>query len=471
MLRVQLLGSPDLVNAAGVRIQSVLAQPKRTALLAWLLLARPRGPHTRDSLVELFWPGLEPERGRTALRKSLHFLRQALGSDVIKSSGAADVQLLRDRITCDVFDLEHAVATGEWRAALATYRGDLLAGLLAHEAPGFGHWLDAERARLRSLALRAASAGADAARGLCDTIAEWHFCEQALAIDPVDEAFAGRVLDLGQRSGDAARALAVFDANAARLAVEFELETDPSLLDAADSLRAAAVSAHAAAVTGAPLADGAAPDEVPPPGESRERQDDAPQTATTEGSAADDPAAHVHADDRRATAPNRPAGALRRAAITTLAAACAVVLLLAIVTQRSSASSTPLFAIGTIRDFTPADSVAAAAMPELLATHLGRTRRIQVIGNARLHELAASRHADAAALSAAARRAGARHIVEGALYRLPDERLRLDIRRIELGTGRVHCTWTVHAADPFRLADAASASLLHDLQHDGCRAD
>jgi hypothetical protein len=55
-IRFCLLGSLDLQQAPGQAIHSVLAQQRRTALLAYLAIASPRRFHRRDVLVTLFWP-------------------------------------------------------------------------------------------------------------------------------------------------------------------------------------------------------------------------------------------------------------------------------------------------------------------------------------------------------------------------------------------------------------------------------
>jgi serine/threonine-protein kinase len=74
MVEFRLLGSVDLKGSDGQALRSVLAQPKRVALLAYLAVARPNGYHRRDKLLGLFWPESDQEHGRAALRKALYFL-------------------------------------------------------------------------------------------------------------------------------------------------------------------------------------------------------------------------------------------------------------------------------------------------------------------------------------------------------------------------------------------------------------
>src|SRR5690606_40868453 len=78
MIELRTLGQIELVAPDGRRLQSVLAQPERLALLAYLALPTPRGAHRRDTLVALFWPELDQTRRRTAPREAVPYLRPSL---------------------------------------------------------------------------------------------------------------------------------------------------------------------------------------------------------------------------------------------------------------------------------------------------------------------------------------------------------------------------------------------------------
>ncbi|MGH7443308.1 MAG: tetratricopeptide repeat protein, partial [Longimicrobiales bacterium] len=85
---------------------------------------------------------------------------------------------------------------------------------------------------------------------------------------------------------------------------------------------------------------------------------------------------------------------------------------------------------------------------------------------ARLHEIAVAAGDDvrnASAVAAAARVAHANELVEGAVYRLPDGRLRLDLRRLRLADGELLDTYRVTGSDPFELVDRATATLALDI--------
>jgi serine/threonine-protein kinase len=86
-LRLQTLGSLDLTSSDGRRLLSVLAQPKRIALLVYLALGTRQGFKRRDTLLGVFWPETPEERARHALRQALYVLRRAIGSRTVVSRG------------------------------------------------------------------------------------------------------------------------------------------------------------------------------------------------------------------------------------------------------------------------------------------------------------------------------------------------------------------------------------------------
>ena len=108
-IELRTLGTLDLHSAEGRELHSLLAQPKRIALLAYLCVAQPRGFHRRDTLLGLFWPDSDQEHARTSLRKSLHLLRRALGDAAIVSRGDEEVAVDFQLVSCDTVAFEGKV--------------------------------------------------------------------------------------------------------------------------------------------------------------------------------------------------------------------------------------------------------------------------------------------------------------------------------------------------------------------------
>src|SRR2546426_76065 len=190
VVEFRILGALNLLGAGGRELTSVLAQPKRVALLAYLAAATPRRLHRRDSLLALFWPELDQEHARAALRQALHGLRQALGEGVLVSRGDEDIGLDQEQIRCDVVEFERAAETGRLADALDLYRGDLLEGFFIRGAPEFEQWLEDERVRLKVMALRSATLLAE--RGGLAESAQWG--RRALRIAPPDEPTLRRLM-------------------------------------------------------------------------------------------------------------------------------------------------------------------------------------------------------------------------------------------------------------------------------------
>lgn len=222
MIRLQLLGSVELRAADGRAVQSILAQPKRTALLAYLALARPRGFQRRDAVAARFWPEMDDDRARAALRSALHFVRQSLGDDAVEGRGQEEIALNAERVWCDAAAFDDALDAGRPDEAMALWRGELLDGFHVDDAPEWERWLDDERARLRRRAGEAArELGARAeASGDAAAAAEW--ARRAMELDPGDERSLRRLMSLLDGMGDRAGALRAHAGFAARLRADLD---------------------------------------------------------------------------------------------------------------------------------------------------------------------------------------------------------------------------------------------------------
>jgi DNA-binding SARP family transcriptional activator len=241
VIRLHTLGVLDLRDANGREIGAVLRQPKRLALLAYLCVSSPRRFHRRDSLLALFWPDLDQEHARAALRRALYFLRGELGPDVIAGRGDEELAVPDAELWCDAAALELALAAGDAATALALYHGPLLDGLyVAGAASEFQDWLDRERLRLAERAGAAARSLAEAAEreGRLGDAAEW--ARHGLALGPDDEAALRRYVALLEQGGDPSAALRAYDDFARRLAKDLDLEPSDETRALAEAVRARA---------------------------------------------------------------------------------------------------------------------------------------------------------------------------------------------------------------------------------------
>lgn len=183
MLELRTLGTVDLRVAGGAELRTVVQQPKRFALLAYLAIAAPGRYVRRDTLLGLFWPELDADHARGALRRSLHFLRRALGEAALVGRGEEEVGVAPAELWCDAAAFRKDLERGAPADALDHYRGDLLAGFYVAGAPDVEDWLDRERRRLHEAALDAARA---LARAKSDPASVRRWARRALELDDDD---------------------------------------------------------------------------------------------------------------------------------------------------------------------------------------------------------------------------------------------------------------------------------------------
>ena len=228
MIEFRVLGAVDLQGEDGHgRSKDVLAQPKRTALLAYLACATPRGFHRRDTLLALFWPELSQEHARAALRQALHGLRHALGPGVLVNRGDGEVGLDANGFWCDVSAFDRAVEAGELREALDLYRGHLLEGFFISGAPEFERWLESERTRLRERAARTARTVVEHCDVARDPGTAVDVARGAYRLAPYDEGLLRQLIALLDRLGDRAGAVRAYKDFERSLSAEYEAEPAP----------------------------------------------------------------------------------------------------------------------------------------------------------------------------------------------------------------------------------------------------
>jgi DNA-binding SARP family transcriptional activator len=215
------LGSVDLNGDATA--SNLLSQPKRLAVLAYLVLARPHGFHRRDVLAGLFWPEQSDFHARAALRKAVHGIRQSLGDDVLLSRGDEEVAVDRDRLWCDANAFDAAIDDGQFARALELFRGELLEGFYP-DAPGFERWLAAERPRYHEAAGHAAWALAERYEKGSDITSASRWARKAAKLAGADERRIRRVLALLDRAGDRAGAMRVYEDFADYVRTELDIE-------------------------------------------------------------------------------------------------------------------------------------------------------------------------------------------------------------------------------------------------------
>ena len=262
MFRLRVLGQVDLRDPEGREVTAVLVQPKRLALLAYLVAFRPQRMHRRDALLPLFWPDIPESRARSSLRQALHQLRQALGPDVLTTRGADCVGVNAAALECDAADFENALDRGRLADAVLAYGGELLPAFSIEGSAAFNEWLDETRLRLRNRAARAGWALAEQQERSGDMVAAAASARRAAELMVEDERGLRQLMSLLERTGDPTGAIRAYDDFATRLRRDLDLEPSPETRALHDGVRAGNRSATGSATdTTRPIARAvAAPD-------------------------------------------------------------------------------------------------------------------------------------------------------------------------------------------------------------------
>jgi DNA-binding SARP family transcriptional activator len=199
-LSIALLGAPRIeVDGRPIDVDT----RKATALLAFLALTG--HAHSRAVLANLLWPEADPDRSRSALRRTLSTLRGALGEERVVADRMT-VSLDLDGARFDLVEFRRAAgdpAAGieDLAAAVALHRDELMAGFSLRDSVEFDDWQRAEQESVRRERAGALDRFADALAGhgrFDEAIAA---ARQRLALDSLHEPTHRRLIDLYARAG------------------------------------------------------------------------------------------------------------------------------------------------------------------------------------------------------------------------------------------------------------------------------
>jgi DNA-binding SARP family transcriptional activator/Tfp pilus assembly protein PilF/TolB-like protein len=371
MVQLRTLGRLELVRGEATALQVLAAQPKPLALLAYLALAKPRGQHSRDSLLALFWPELGDDEARRALRQALHRVRYHVGDELLRSEREGQIGIAGDAVWCDAILFEQAIDAGQDERALSVYHGSFLDGVFVSDAsPDFEQWVDLTRARLRECAAVAAGRLADQAKRAGDRAAEARWASLACQLAPEDEVRVRALMTALASSGDRVGALRAFKSFEERMEREYDAEPAKVTMALAASMRAA------------PVVDDAAIDDA----RDSSVIDASPvATAPSHDQLCDDPAPSPTTRPTplvSAPAPGRLTQ-WRWRAIGVAAAALVAAVALAARYRASTAPSVDRLLVADFHNHTR-DSLLAGAITEAMRADLSQSRRTRVMSRAQV---------------------------------------------------------------------------------------
>jgi DNA-binding SARP family transcriptional activator len=211
---------------------------KITALAAYLAVTGQS--HTRESLITLLWPELEPGRARAVLRRNLSLLRKALDGQWLVVDGETigldpdadswvDVDQFRQRLAaCQTHDHPPTEACPDClpllEEAAALYRDHFLAGFTLRDSAAFDDWQFFQTEGLK-----------DELAGALVRLATYHTSQgdfdtaigharRWLALDPLHEPAHRHLMVLYAQSGQRAAALRQYETCRHLLADELGVE-------------------------------------------------------------------------------------------------------------------------------------------------------------------------------------------------------------------------------------------------------
>lgn len=206
-LEIRLLGHPEIRRG-----EDAVVLPTRKALILLARLAV-EGTQSRELLTALLWPDADEGRGRTNLRRTLAYVRDACGRDSEVVLATQDTLRLAPEATIDLAlvlgALEKSTEIDRLKQAASAWRGDFLEGVRS-EGEELDAWLASQRAawqqrgaEVSSRLLKACSEAGDLAGGLAAA-------ERWLARDPLSEPAHRERIRLHLARGDRTAALEAY---------------------------------------------------------------------------------------------------------------------------------------------------------------------------------------------------------------------------------------------------------------------
>ena len=449
-MRLNTLGGIRVL-AEGKLVAGAAAQPRRLAVLA--LLARAgRTAVSREKILALLWPDEPDERARKSLSQAVYSLRRDLG-DEDALVGSKDLRLSLERIAVDVVEFDDALQRNDIDAAIRLYAGPFLDGFFVPRAPEFERWMENERRSLAHDYATALERVAALSTDRGDAATAWPLakaCGNRSAERPIALSRANALL----ATGDVTGALQHARLHEVMLDQELGLPPDRDVSALARELRArtAASPSTPVSMADAPRAMSYAPEPV-----------DFVLTATAASTVIPAPPDDVEADQPvppplitpRPETPELPRRRWWVPGAVVAAVAITAVAAYAVIRGRPGLfgpNRQPVVAVGPINDYASAGSLGVAhALRDMLATNLARSPDLTVVSGSRLLEVERQMSGSAppapGAIVPAARQAGATTLIDGALYQVGNDTLRLDLRVTSLRDGNVLRAYTVTGRD------------------------
>ncbi len=231
-LALHLLGPPRFqLDETAVQI------PRRKVSALLIYLAVTAKAHSREVLIDLFFPKQSRQRARGDFRNTLSILKKSIGSKWVRIDDSTIYLNIEDDLWVDVHEFR-ALVTGKsiktpapekrvqaLTAAVHLYQGDFLSGFYLRDSAGFDEWQFMEQEALRreyASALRQLVMLLED-RGDLETAIK--FGQRWLAVDPLEEVVHRQLIRMYTAAGN--RTIALRQYERCREILSKELGEDP----------------------------------------------------------------------------------------------------------------------------------------------------------------------------------------------------------------------------------------------------
>jgi len=226
VLRLRTFGGISVADERGNAVPNATDQHRPLALAIIIAASGQRGV-TRDKLVGLLWPDVDPERARHSLTQGLYAARRAFGADDLFLTGGS-IRLNGERISTDVEDFEAALDSRELAAAVAMYDGPFLDGFFLSSAIEFEQWVAQRRADFEERAVTALERLASDAERSRQFARAVEYRKRLAAIRPLDTSAATRLIELLAQTGNRPEAIRQARRHEVLLREQLDLGPDPA---------------------------------------------------------------------------------------------------------------------------------------------------------------------------------------------------------------------------------------------------
>jgi WD40 repeat protein/DNA-binding SARP family transcriptional activator len=200
-------------------------QTKRAqGLLIYLAVEQALGTqsHNREVLVELLWPGVTPDSGRSSLRQTLYLLRRTIEELAPSQEDGQVPLLLTDRtavrinpdypLSSDVADFSQLLddSRKQRTEAISLYRGEFLADFYLPDTNPFEEWAAARREAFRRQALEALAELTADLIGKGEYLEAEQYGRRQIEIDNLRESAYRQLMQLLAWSGRRPQALSLY---------------------------------------------------------------------------------------------------------------------------------------------------------------------------------------------------------------------------------------------------------------------